>query len=519
MNLIRQPTIQIMENTFSNLRKEYSCSNQQEAYEVLKYLFNDVAGPQFWLHKIKLIQEGVFGMNASFENTPPDSMIHSGQLFLKLIYASAHFQHSPPIPNSELDWKHMICPWHERRVKKNQETPIFSQLLDFCPKHLTMEETLDPSAFIRDFFSVSTIQEWVDRWNQLREYAFYQYSMMDGDEGSYLFDFQFLLKLTEASYLLFLRHGRSNSIKSNEINPEPTSTPVSMKTKTKSTTPSPAETFRMFLQALVEKFSPIQIISFGTQTIDNTLEGCFANSQQKKIHQCLLLIMESPTRIDYEVQEFVNNHYPLGQLTIICHGEASIKEAIHANSRFFITTINQGKTLYTQSGFHLIDDAPTYIPTKAKAKAENHVFHRTPLIEGFLEAANDALQKERYNLSLFLMHQTVEQSCILLIRVHIAYRSEFHNLNRLLGLCRCFSDEPQSLLIGSDSKDRKLFDLLIKSYAKARYASSFSVNPKDAQELYSKISAFVDLTKKMCSAKLEELGDLTLSTEPVTKNQ
>lgn len=292
-----------------------------------------------------------------------------------------------------------------------------------------------------------------------------------------------------------------------------------MKAKTQKSQQDQADHFRTFLHALVEKFQPIQIISFGKQTTENKLEGCFANSQQKRIHQCLLLIMESPTRIDYEVQEFVNNQYQLGQLTITCHGETSIKEAIHANSRFFITTINQGKTLYTQSGFHLLDDAPTYIPTKAKAKAENHVYHRTPLIEGFLEAANDALQKERYNLSLFLMHQTVEQACILLIRVQIAYRSEFHNLNRLLGLCRCFSDEPYRLLTGSDSKDRELFDLLIKSYAKARYAPSFSVNPKDAQELYSKISAFVDLTKKMCLAKMEELGDLTLFTEPVTKNQ
>ncbi|UZD24354.1 HEPN domain-containing protein [Algoriphagus halophytocola] len=287
-----------------------------------------------------------------------------------------------------------------------------------------------------------------------------------------------------------------------------------MKVKTLTIGQDQAEHFRAFLQALVEKFQPIQIISFGRQTIENKLEGCFSSHwQQKQVHHCLLLIMESPTRIDYEVQEFTNHQYQQGQVTIICHGEASIKESLRENSRFFITVLRQGKTLYMKSGFHLLEDIPVYIPTKAREKAERHVHHRIPLADGFLEAAQESFQKNRYNLCVFLLHQTVEQACILLIRVHIAYRSEFHNLKRLLGLCRCFSDEPYQLLVGSDSKDRKLFDLLIKSYAKARYASSFLISQKDAEELFTKVSAFVDLTKKMCTVKMEELASLVPNTD------
>lgn len=209
MNLIRQPTVKIMENTFSNLRKVYSCSNQQEAYEVLKYLFNYVAGPQFWLLKIKLIQEGVFGIKASFEKTAPDSIIYSGQLFLKLIYASHYFQQVDSVSKNELDWNHLICPWNDKRAKRNLEGSILFLQIDYFPKYLSVNEILDPASFIQDFYSVSTVKEWICRWNQFREFAFYQYSMMEGDEGSYLFVFEYFYKLTEACYLIYARHAQT----------------------------------------------------------------------------------------------------------------------------------------------------------------------------------------------------------------------------------------------------------------------------------------------------------------------
>ncbi|UZD24353.1 hypothetical protein [Algoriphagus halophytocola] len=198
-----------MENTFSTLYQEYRCKNQNQAFDTLKYIFNDVGDPKYWIRKIKIIQEGVFGINAEFNSCSPDSLIYAGQLFLKVIYASHHFQQVGPISKTELDWKHLVCPWNDARAKRNQEGSSLFQLLDYCPKSLSLKQILDPASFIQDFYSVSTLKEWVCRWNQFREYAFYQYSMMDGDEGSYLFDFEYLYKLTEACYLIYARHAQA----------------------------------------------------------------------------------------------------------------------------------------------------------------------------------------------------------------------------------------------------------------------------------------------------------------------
>jgi HEPN domain-containing protein len=279
-----------------------------------------------------------------------------------------------------------------------------------------------------------------------------------------------------------------------------------MQVKISRTDQDRAEHFRDFLQLLVEKFQPTRIISFGTQTLKNEISGCFASKQIIQQHHCLLICTESSTRIEYEVQDFATTHYHNGQVTILCHGEAAVQEGIESHNRFFSTVLAQGKPLYTRDGFFEFDFKPSFDPAKILEKAEKHFFHRTALVKGFLESAHASLQKGQYNVATFLIHQAVEQSCILLIRVHIDYRSEFHNLHRLLGLTRCFSDEPQHLMIGDRPADKKLFSLLTSSYGKARYAPDFRVAQNDAEELYQKATALFELTKTRCATRMEVLA-------------
>lgn len=266
------------------------------------------------------------------------------------------------------------------------------------------------------------------------------------------------------------------------------------------------EHFRNFLQLLVQKFQPTRIISFGTQTLKNEISGCFASKQVIHQHYCLLVCTESSARIEYELQDFANAHYLNGQVTILCHGETAVQEGIESQNRFFSTVLAHGKPLYTKNGFFDLEFKASLDPAKSLAKAEKHFFHRISLAGGFLESAYTSLQKGQYNVATFLMHQAVEQSCILLIRVHIDYRTEFHNLHRLMGLTRCFSDLPIELMIGDRPADKKLFSLLTSSYGKARYAPDFQVSQKDAEELYQKVSALFELTKNLCAAKMEAMA-------------
>lgn len=260
--------------------------------------------------------------------------------------------------------------------------------------------------------------------------------------------------------------------------------------------------FREFIQQLAQKFDPLQIFTFLQNSYTQQLQGCFNDGKHYfRCDYCLLVVTETATRIDYEMQDFANTYYPHGMITIICHGRQSILDAVQQNSRFFIGVLTNGKLLYSRDG--LLDGNPTplFIPTKGAIKALKHYEHRIPLAEGFLMCASECLEKEQFGICAFMLHQAVEQACICLVRVHIAYRSEFHNLYRLLRLCRCFSEKPFKLFL-STPEDERLFDIMAKSYSSSRYKDDFTVFRQDAACLYQRVSSFLLLTKEMCNEKI-----------------
>lgn len=264
--------------------------------------------------------------------------------------------------------------------------------------------------------------------------------------------------------------------------------------------------FKTFIKSLIQKFQPQQIFRFAKKSLLEQSNGCFIDSgNDYNCHYCLLIVTETTTRIDHEVQEFANVHYKYGVITILCHGKETILEAIKANNRFFITVYNTGHLVYSHDGMTQPDFPVRFIPTQAGVKAKKQLQHRIPLVEGFLTGAYQCLINGQYNICTFMLHQTVEQCCIVLIRVHIAYRSEIHNLKRLLNLCNSFSNKPFKMLRSGNTEDERLFEILIKSYSEARYGDHFSVEFEDAQHLYDRITDFVSLVKAMCKEKIQRL--------------
>lgn len=264
--------------------------------------------------------------------------------------------------------------------------------------------------------------------------------------------------------------------------------------------------FKTFVQNLVEKFQPLQLFCFAKTKVLTETTGCFKDHQNSHYsNYCLLMVTESVTRIDHEAQEYANTFYQHGRIAIICHGQETIMAAIKANNRFFMTVYTNAQLLYSHDGMGNFDFTEKFIPTQSAKKAQKHYHHRMPLAEGFLRGAGECLTQEDYNVCTFMLHQVVEQCCILVIRVHIAYRTEVHNLLRMLRLCTAFSEKPLQTFISGNPEDERLFSLLLKSYSGSRYGDGFKVSAQDAHNLYNRVSAFVDLIKEMCSTKIEEL--------------
>lgn len=278
-----------------------------------------------------------------------------------------------------------------------------------------------------------------------------------------------------------------------------------MKTPTLCTETQVVPAFNKLICELSEKFKPLQIFCFYKSNSVERKQSCFVSQHVNCIHDyCLLLVTSSATRIDYEIQDYANSHFTGGSITVICHSNQSIRDAIDGNSRFFKAVFTDGELLYSHDGLLLKPLVLPFDPINSSTKALRYYNHRIPLVGGFMSCAFECLQNERYGMCAFMLHQATEQACILLIRVNIAYRSEFHNLQRLLNLCRCFSDQPYELFL-SNARDERLFDIMSKSYSHARYKEDFSVSKEDARSLYNLTSLFIELSKTMCLKKIAQL--------------
>ncbi|WP_131539904.1 HEPN domain-containing protein [Pedobacter nototheniae] len=262
------------------------------------------------------------------------------------------------------------------------------------------------------------------------------------------------------------------------------------------------ELFSNFVRELAQRFTPLQILKFGEiSSTKNSFTSFFPEQANNSFHYYLLMVIKGTTRIEHGVQDYVNMHFNHGKITIFVHSLESVDTAIAGNNRFFITVFNTGIQLYSHDG--TLNLFPEYILDKkiSLEKARKHLYHRIPMAQGFLDGAGECFSNEKFNVCVFMLHQVVEQSCIAMIRVFMAYRSDIHHLGRLLDICACFSAEPRALLLGTP-ENRRLFEKLMNSYSHARYKDNFNVEMGDADKLYSLVHNFLILAKDLCDKKI-----------------
>lgn len=271
------------------------------------------------------------------------------------------------------------------------------------------------------------------------------------------------------------------------------------------------------ITSLINQYEVEYIICFGCINHNKTAMSCFAGTiRQSGDRYFLLMLTTSTNRIEHDVQDYVNRHFDKADITMLVHGLETVREAVAQGSRFFNVVCRDGMQVYSKSGLRLNLDLHSLDVTVTLEKAERHFFHRFTRAVGFMEAATNCLTKSYYANAIFMLHQAVEQACITLIRVHLAYRSDFHNLSRLLDLTLCFSGEPSVLFPRKTAEELRLFQLLLKSYSDARYRDHYDVAGQDAEVLCSQVKAFIDLTETLCTYRINQLRSQVMeSVEPI----
>jgi len=259
------------------------------------------------------------------------------------------------------------------------------------------------------------------------------------------------------------------------------------------------------ITSLVAKYKTEYIFCFGCVNDSKTASSCFIEEiKQSNTHYYLLMITTDVARIEHDVQDYVNTSFATSKITIVAHGFDTVTNAILQGSRFFSAVCRYGLQLYSASGLRLNIDYPNLNPATTFNKAQKHFYHRFGMALGFLESASNSYDSGFYSNCMFELHQSVEQACIAVIRVHMAYRADLHNLSRLISICQCFSSEPADSFRRTTDEDQRLFQLLLRSYSETRYKDDYKVVDHDADMLCTQVREFLDLIKKLCNKKLQE---------------
>ncbi|GGB01793.1 HEPN domain-containing protein [Puia dinghuensis] len=262
------------------------------------------------------------------------------------------------------------------------------------------------------------------------------------------------------------------------------------------------------VQKIVSAISPEKIVCYGYRTYTTQDWGLFLFGEQftedKDTYHLLIITGVEEKRQDYEVIQLVEQvSKPLAYVTSIVHKLSFVNAALAEDSPFFTDLYHEGVLLYERNSGQLVTPPaqPDQPGTADKIKA--YWAKEYGLAQQFYNAAAYSLSSGWLVLTGFLLHQAVEHTCIALIRAATGYRTNTHNLTRLLALTEAFSLLPMTIFPRITTEETELFDLLVRGYSDSRYKSGYNLPIEKATILVERVRELQAIAQMLYEEKLK----------------
>lgn len=253
--------------------------------------------------------------------------------------------------------------------------------------------------------------------------------------------------------------------------------------------------FQDAIKAIVLKINPAAIICFGHNSLAREIDNCFTTDTVCSQHYDILVITSDTTQKTTEVINTVRKFFPDNlSIHILVHSESAVRAALLEHHPFFTTVLRNGTILYQvrETLFEIPSNEPQLDDFK-KARKVKEWKRLLELSDRFLATASDAIGNQYYDLGVFLLHQTIEHSCIASAKAHVGYKLSTHNLTRLIAFVSCYISEVRDVFPNNTKNEKELFDFLRKGYSDVRYKEFYRVPPNLAFSLLERVSAFRDI--------------------------
>lgn len=270
------------------------------------------------------------------------------------------------------------------------------------------------------------------------------------------------------------------------------------------------------ISRVADAVKPEAIICYGSRKTNREAWSAFSHSQtlDSYTHYDILIITQSGERCkDHEVFDKVNKlNSEAIRLIPVVHPLKAVQEAIQRGSRFFTTVCRKGVLVYGEAkpevGFESGETSPC---------DQSHWIHHFGLAKQFLHGAEHYLSNAQPSMSVFMLHQTTEHTCIAIIHACLGYRSATHSLSRLLALTENISPELSSLFPRHTEAERELFSLLAHAYSDVRYRQAFAISLEEAKTLFERVKELTGITENIFNElqNLDEVDRYRVNQETV----
>jgi HEPN domain-containing protein/predicted nucleotidyltransferase len=187
---------------------------------------------------------------------------------------------------------------------------------------------------------------------------------------------------------------------------------------------------------------------------------------------------------------------------LIVESIETVNNALARGHYFYSDIKKEGILLYGTGEFKLAR-ARKLDPKERRGNARAH-------FEPWFSSANDFytsfefnLDRGKYNLAAFELHQAVERFFDATLLVFTNYRPRLHDLQTLSHMVAGCDPAFLTVFPRATDREKECFELLRRAYVEARYNPGYKITEGQLGYLAQRVKKLQDLTKKICEARIE----------------
>lgn len=258
-----------------------------------------------------------------------------------------------------------------------------------------------------------------------------------------------------------------------------------------------------------EVAAPEKIILFGSYAKGDYVEHRYTGEdgiiyEYISDYDFLVVTKDNPVKV-YELDDKITTLAEKIQpaLNIEIHEIDYINEGLEFGQYFFSDIVKEGILLYDTGNVHFVK-IKELTSDEEKAIAERYFDIWFPSGSEFLDTVSFSLQRDKYKMAAFLLHQATECFYYTILLVFTGYKPKTHNLKKLRKQAKHLSEELFLLFpVETSKQERHLFDLLKRGYIDARYRTDYFIDKEELFELIEHVKNMKVIVEKICNSKMK----------------